>query len=244
MLRTQIAIVVTALSLVEASHASQPEARAPHQPTISRTWTAIALQAGAPRVAKELSFGNLLPIQITYPNSGRSVSVRLYDEVGRIDEQAATGLDALLCDAKDSDDDRAKTLDRRLLQIVFRAAYHFSTDKVLVVSACRKPTRKPEGAHAQGRAIDFKLGGVASPILAAYLRTIPRVGVGIYTHPKTQFVHLDVREHSFHWMDASPPGRHWRERNISSKTLNVLDSHYSRQDDWPEGFSPPEKIGG
>jgi len=70
---------------------------------------------------------------------------------------------------------------------------------------------------------------------------MPRVGVGIYTHPKTQFVHLDVREHSFHWLDASPPRRHWRERNISGKGLDALDSKYTPKDDWPEGFDPPAR---
>ena len=31
------------------------------------------------------------------------------------------------------------------------------------------------------------------------------MGVGVYTNPLTQYVHLDVRERSYHWIDASPP---------------------------------------
>jgi hypothetical protein len=74
--------------------------------------------------------------------------------------------------------------------------------------------------------------------LASYLRTLPRVGVGIYTHPKTQFVHLDSRQRSFHWIDASPPGRTWRERSLGGRALAANDARYTRASDWPEGVTP------
>ena len=111
-----------------------------------------------------------------------------------------------------------------------------------MISAYRKPGRFREGPHASGKAIDFKLPGVAARALAAYLRTLPRVGVGVYTHPKTSYVHLDDREHSFHWLDASPPGRTWRERAIGNASLPKRDAAYCRADDWPEGTTPPEDI--
>ncbi len=199
----------------------------------------IARPTGKPGAARESVFAKLSPLSFTNINTRKTVSLRLYDSLGVVDEQEAQKLDLLLCDARDHDNIQTRTIDRRLLQLVFRAAYHFSSGKVEVVSAYRKAIHKREGMHAQGRAMDFKLAGVAAPTLAAYLRTIPRVGVGIYTHPKTQFVHLDVRDQSFHWLDASPPGRHWREMNIGSKALIALDARYSRKDDWPEGTSPP-----
>ena len=167
------------------------------------------------------------------------MKARLYDSTGRIDEAIAAKLDALLCDSRDPDQVQTTTINRRTLQILYRAAYHFHAHQVEVVSAYRKSNRHPEGIHAQGRAIDLKLVGVDAQTLAAYLRTIPRLGVGVYTHPKTRFVHLDVRDRSFHWLDASPPHRHWRERNISTKTLAALDAQYSPGWDWPEGLVPP-----
>jgi uncharacterized protein YcbK (DUF882 family) len=170
-------------------------------------------------------------------NTRRRVTGRLYDSSGEVDESIATQLDALLCDSRNRRNWKSTRLDRRTLQLVYRAAYHFRTHSVQVVSAYRKAARRREGMHARGKAMDFRIPGVDAATLAAYLRTIPRVGVGVYTHPKTQFVHLDVREHSFHWLDASPPRRHWRELNISSKALPELDAKYSPSSDWPEGVA-------
>jgi hypothetical protein len=72
------------------------------------------------------------------------------------------------------------------------------------------------------------------------LRTLPRVGVGIYTHPRTQYVHLDSRARSFHWIDGSPPGLSWRERSIGGRSIAKLDAVYTRSLDWPEGITPPQ----
>jgi hypothetical protein len=55
-------------------------------------------------------------------------------------------------------------------------------------------------------------------------------------------VHLDDREHSFHWLDASPPGRTWRELSIGNASLAQRDAAYRRADDWPEGSTPPEEV--
>jgi uncharacterized protein YcbK (DUF882 family) len=139
-----------------------------------------------------------------------------------------------LCDARSPKHHESTRINRRTLQLLFKAAYHFASYEVEVVSAYRKPGRRREGPHASGAAIDFRLRGVSAPVLAAYLREIPRTGVGVYTHPKTQFVHLDSREHSFHWLDASPPRRNWREKSIGAADLGERDRHYSPEQDLPE----------
>jgi hypothetical protein len=69
--------------------------------------------------------------------------------------------------------------------------------------------------------------------LAAYLRGLPRVGVGIYIHPRTQFVHLDVRDQSYHWIDASPPGVKWRERQLHDAHAEKRDAAWTAQSDLP-----------
>ncbi len=69
--------------------------------------------------------------------------------------------------------------------------------------------------------------------LAAYLRTGARVGVGVYTHPRTQFVHLDVREASYHWTDASPPGVSWRETRLGDRSAPARDAAYRPERDLP-----------
>lgn len=190
-------------------------------------------------VPAETPFTRLPALTIKNVNTRESLTLRLYDAAGRVDETAAQKLDRLLCDARDEDHVAMTTLDRRTLQLVFRAAYHFEAREVEVISAYRKPgRRRREGLHAEGRAIDFKLPGVKATDLAAYLRKQPRAGVGVYTHPRTQYVHVDVREQSFHWIDASPPRRRWREKSLG-RIPPSHDAAYTRESDWPEGTVPP-----
>jgi len=160
--------------------------------------------------------------------------VRLYAEDGTIDRsalrvfmQVASSEDA----SEHADDEVVEPLDPRLVQLAIRAAYKFGDKPIVIVSATRK---RAHGKHRTGEALDFKLEGVRAATLASYLRTFPLAGVGIYTHPKTQYVHLDVRERSFHWLDASPPGVSWRERRLPDRTQEKRDASYESLMDLPE----------
>lgn len=215
-----------------------PAAKVQHKPSPKHEEPrAATTPEPAPSVAP--TFPELKPLRIFSRNFATTLDVELYDEQGRVDEAAARRLDAVLVGDRAAEQPSGMSIDRRTLQLLFRAAYHFKAEQIEIISAYRKPGRRREGPHASGRAIDFKLPHVPAPTLAAYLRTLPRVGVGVYTHPKTQYVHLDVREHSFHWIDASPPGRSWRERSLGSKQLAARDAAYSPSSDWPEGTTPP-----
>ena len=172
-------------------------------------------------------------MRIENETTRESLVTKLYDAAGQIDETAAIQLDQLLCDARDPKHHETTRINRRTLQLLFKAAYHFDSYDVVVVSAYRNPGRHSEGPHGTGAAIDFRLHGVTARELASYLRDIPRTGVGVYTHPKTQFVHLDSREHSFHWLDASPPRRRWREKSIGAPDLEKKDALYKPAQDWP-----------
>ena len=199
------------------------------------------LAAGAkPPLLEIPAYAALPPLRITFINTRRSEELRLYDAFGQVDESAARKLDALLGDTHDPKHYETTVLDRRTLQLLFKAAYHFRVHDVEVISAYRKPGRRRQGNHGTGQAIDFRLENIPAATLAAYLRTLPRVGVGIYTHPRTQFVHLDVRTRSFHWLDGSPPGRNWRERSLGGKAIPARDALYTRSSDWPEGLTPPQ----
>jgi uncharacterized protein YcbK (DUF882 family) len=214
-------------------------------PAASKTPAPKALIAAAPRRAEPVvgaatsAFAALPLVHIENQTSRDVTELRLYDASGRIDENAATRLDEVLCDARDPKHRETGRMDRRTLQLLFKAAYHFGSHDVQVVSGYRKPGKRREGPHGTGAAVDFRLRGVKASELAAYLRDQPRTGVGIYTHPKTQYVHLDVREHSFHWLDASPPRRRWREKSIGSRDLPAKDATYSPTLDLPEGLPSP-----
>jgi hypothetical protein len=120
---------------------------------------------------------------------------------------------------------------------MFRAAYHYGAPRIEIVSGYRQAGRRREGLHAQGRAVDFRLQGVEARELASYLRRVPRAGVGIYTHPRTQFVHLDVRDQSYHWIDASPPRKRWREQSLG-RIAPAHDAAYRPENDWPASVLP------
>ncbi len=124
----------------------------------------------------ELSFAGLPSLRFSNQSTRQSALVRLYDDLGHVDEAEAARLDALLADTRDPKNCATITLDRRTLQLAVRAALHFRVTEVQVVSAYRKPGRRREGPHASGKAIDFKLPGVPARTLAAYLRKLPRVG--------------------------------------------------------------------
>lgn len=110
-----------------------------------------------------------------------------------------------------------------------KAALHYHGARVVAVSGWREHA----GRHTAGEALDFKLQGVTAAALAAYLRSLPRVGVGIYTHPRTQYVHLDVREPSYHWLDGSPPGVTWKERQLRDPGQAKRDAAWTPEGDLP-----------
>jgi Bacterial protein of unknown function (DUF882) len=96
----------------------------------------------------------------------------------------------------------------RLLDLIYRTMRHFEAPLVHVVSGYRKD--RAGSRHTQGRAIDMVIPGVTNEQLAEYVRQFGFVGVGIY--PKSGFVHLDVRDRSYFWLDFSMPGE--RSRSV------------------------------
>jgi hypothetical protein len=181
--------------------------------------------AVAARDARTASWAEALPpLEVTSVHDGSSFSLRLYGPDGEVDEGARLRFEGLV-----SGDDRRHELEERLEQLVVKAAYHFHGAHIRVVSGWRAHA----GRHTSGEALDFKLDGVHAGQLAAYLRGLPRVGVGIYTHPRTQFVHLDVREQSYHWLDASPPGVTWKERRLGDPGQAKRDASWTPESDLP-----------
>jgi uncharacterized protein YcbK (DUF882 family) len=166
----------------------------------------------------------LEPIDVENATTLARASLRLYASTGEIDGASLASFQQVA--AREGDEPPLAT---RLVQLVFKAAYHFGHAKVVVVSGWRAHA----GKHSSGEALDFKLKGVYAARLAAYLRGLSRVGVGIYTHPRTQYVHLDVREPSFYWLDASPPGVRWREAPIWDRAIAKRDAAWVSEMDLP-----------
>jgi len=184
--------------------------------------TPLVAQAVGPRVAHWAEA--LGPIEVASVASHESALVRLYSSDGVIDEQARRDFERAA-----SIEGEPHPLALRLEQLVMKAAYHFKQTRLVIVSGWRPHA----GRHATGEALDFKLAGVHPAQLAAFLRQLPRAGVGVYTHPRTQFVHLDVREPSYHWLDASPPGIKWREACLRDPWAEKRDASWTPDMDLP-----------
>ena len=171
----------------------------------------------------------LEPIDVVNASTGAKARISLYDRTGEIDEEQRAAFERVI-----SRDPEPHALSQRVEQLLFKTAYQFGARRVFVVSGWRERA----GKHTTGEALDFRLEGVRPASAAAYLRGLPRVGVGTYTNPGTQFVHLDVRDPSFHWVDASPPGVHWRERPIGDRWVARRDASYAPDMDLVE-VPPP-----
>jgi len=103
-------------------------------------------------------------------------------------------------------------VDPRMLDLVYRVAVHFSAPEVRIISGYRTPRNGSHSNHGKGRAIDLVIPGASDEEVARFAREQGFVGVGVY--PTSGFVHLDVRERSYFWVDYSGPGKRNRTRGI------------------------------
>jgi uncharacterized protein YcbK (DUF882 family) len=103
-------------------------------------------------------------------------------------------------------------VDPRVLDLVYRVAVHFAAPEVRIISGYRTPHAGTHSNHGKGRAIDLVVPGASDEDVARFAREQGFVGVGVY--PTSGFVHLDVRERSYFWVDNSGPGQRNRTRGI------------------------------
>jgi uncharacterized protein YcbK (DUF882 family) len=112
-------------------------------------------------------------------------------------------------------------VEPRLLDLVFRIEDHFHAPEIRFLSGYRLPSRGNGSNHGKGRAMDLVVPGVTDAEVAEFARTLGYVGVGIY--PVSGFVHVDVRDRSYFWSDASGPGKRNRERGILGDVARSSD---------------------
>ncbi len=106
-------------------------------------------------------------------------------------------------------------IEPRVLDVVYRIQTHFAAQEIRVISGYRTPAAIASNRgsnHGRGRAIDIVVPGATDEDVAKFARETGFVGVGIY--PASGFVHVDVRDRSYFWVDSSGPGGRTRERGI------------------------------
>lgn len=104
---------------------------------------------------------------------------------------------------------KTKPVDPRVAERLEVVADHFRKEGQvprIILTPGNKP-RTSGSYHASGRALDFRIDGVANDAIVAFCKTIPDTGCGFY--PNSGFVHVDVRDAGaghVAWIDASHPG--------------------------------------
>jgi len=121
----------------------------------------------------------------------------------------------------------------RTLDVIYRIQKHFNAQEIRIVSGYRtpKPDGSGQGNHGRGLAIDFVVPGADDLDVARFARETGFVGVGVY--PIGSFVHVDVRQRSYFWIDRSGPGRSSRERGILLDVAQHADSAARERGDIP-----------
>lgn len=113
-------------------------------------------------------------------------------------------------------------VDPRVLDLVYRVAVHFGAHEIRVISGYRTPRGGRASNHGKGRAIDLVVPGAKDEEVARFAREQGFVGVGVY--PVSGFVHVDVRERSYFWVDSSGPGKRSRRRGVLADLASKSDA--------------------
>ncbi len=125
---------------------------------------------------------------------------------------SAPDLDRAAHVLRDTRESNEHPIDPRLLDLVYRISTHFSASEIRIISGYRTPKGTSHSNHGRGRAIDLVVPGASDEDVAKFAREQGFVGVGVY--PTSGFVHVDVRDRSFFWVDYSGPGKKNRTRGI------------------------------
>ena len=103
---------------------------------------------------------------------------------------------------------KKKKVPERLLWQLYQVAQHFDAE-IQIVSGYRSKERKGS-RHAHGKAVDFRVKGVPPKVVWQYCKRFKKTGLGWY--PTSKFVHMDIRDKSYYWIDDSGPGEDARYR--------------------------------
>ena len=177
------------------------------------------------------SVSQLPPLVLAPVNGGERVTLTPDREDGGFSQEELTAAARVFTPAARA---KAHPISPRLLDLVYRAMRHFDAPLVHLVSGYRAD--RAGSRHTQGRAIDMVIPGVTNDELASYVRGFGFVGVGVY--PKSGFVHLDVRDNSFLWIDESLPDERCRTLPVMAEEAKLADQAARDRGEAPNSFVP------
>ncbi|MFO8074470.1 MAG: LysM peptidoglycan-binding domain-containing protein [Polyangia bacterium] len=142
-------------------------------------------------------------------------TMTVFDRRGRVRRYARRTISRLARSKRG----RVRLLHPRLIRLLGKVAQSFPGHEIEIVSGYRPPRRSHRSQHTKGRAIDFRVRGVSNSTLFRLIRGFSKVGAGYY--PNSTFVHLDVRERKYLWIDVSGPGEPARYAEVDESALEA-----------------------
>jgi uncharacterized protein YcbK (DUF882 family) len=168
-----------------------------------------AISASAPARATTASFergpeprGRVESDAVHAVRLGEEFRIHVKDGHGHIPPSALKAFERMMRQGN-----ATHAVDPRLVALVGIVSNHFGGRTIEVVSGYRPytPTQyTPHSNHNYGKALDFRIRGVANEALRDFCRSLRSAGCGFY--PNSTFVHLDVRDSKAYWVDWSHPG--------------------------------------
>ena len=159
-------------------------------------------------------------------NTGETGTVRPFRADGSADPEALQTLRGVLRDHRADED---HPIDLRLVSVLYRLAVELQAPQINVVSGFRHQRARGHSLHGEGQAIDLIVPGVESDRVAEVARGFGRMGVGLY--PTSGFVHIDVRDRSYFWIDRSGPGPRGRVIQVRADESRAADAAYRAEAD-------------
>lgn len=188
---------------------AKPAAAGAKKPAPAPALAARGWHAATPGKTPSLDATGRLQLVLQALNTPDRATLTAHTEHGGF---SAEDLDRAAHVLRDSRAGNEHPIDPRVLDLVYRVAAHFQTAEVRVISSYRTPRGGSRSNHGNGRAIDCVFPGTSDEEVAKYAREEGFAGVG--TYPVSGFVHLDVRDRSYFWVDSSGPGKKNRTRGI------------------------------
>jgi uncharacterized protein YcbK (DUF882 family) len=130
-------------------------------------------------------------------------------------------------------------VDPRTMDLVYRLQVHFKAPEIRIISGYRTPRPGNNSNHGKGRAIDLVVPGATDEDVAKLAREQGFTGVGVY--PVSGFVHVDIRERSYFWIDTSGPRQRSRIRGILGELAAKSDAQALARGEKSVG---PFQVGG
>ncbi len=131
--------------------------------------------------------------------TGERERLTLYSKSGEVVFKSVQTLSYLARDLQG--EQKSKRLHYRLVGMIEKVAEKFEGKPIEIISGYRPQSSGSESQHAFGRALDFRIPGVATHALYNFCKTLPRSGCGFY--PNAGFVHMDARSENATWVDRS-----------------------------------------